>query len=50
VVEKRFWEESLTVDAGDDLAMQSMQEEARRVLKGFDLRRRVLANATAPHR
>jgi SAM-dependent methyltransferase len=50
VIEKRFWEESLTVDAGDDLAMQSMQEEARRVLKGFDLRRRVLAKATAPHR
>lgn len=50
VIEKRFWEESLSVDAGDDLAMQSMQEEARRVLDAFDLRRRVLARATAPHR
>lgn len=49
-IEQRFWQESLTVDAGDDLAMQSMQDEARRVLKGFDLRRRVLASATAPPR
>ncbi|WP_052684526.1 class I SAM-dependent methyltransferase [Lentzea aerocolonigenes] len=48
--EKRFWNESLTVDAGDDLAMQSMQDEARRVLKGFDLRRRVLAHGSAPRR
>ncbi|MDT7782106.1 MAG: hypothetical protein QOF58_525 [Pseudonocardiales bacterium] len=48
--EKRFWSESLTVDAGADPAMQSMQEEARRVLKGFDLRRRVLARAAAPTR
>lgn len=46
--EKRFWSESLTVDAADDPAMQSMQDEAQRVLKAFDLRRRVLATGTAP--
>lgn len=49
-IEQRFWQESLTVDAGADPAMQSMQEEARRVLEAFDRRRRVLARATAPHR
>ncbi|GGU50661.1 class I SAM-dependent methyltransferase [Lentzea flava] len=47
-METRFWEESLTLDAGDDLAIQSMQEEARRVLNASDGRRRVLARATAP--
>lgn len=47
-IEQRFWQESLTVDAGDDLAMQSMQDEAQRVLEGWELRRRVLARATAP--
>ncbi|MEV6235136.1 methyltransferase domain-containing protein [Lentzea sp. NPDC051838] len=45
-IEDRFWRESLTVEAGDDLAVQSMQEEARRVLEGFTGRRRVLATAT----
>ncbi|MEU0877374.1 class I SAM-dependent methyltransferase [Lentzea sp. NPDC005914] len=48
VIEKAFWQQSLAVDAGDDPAMQSMQAEARRVLEAFDLRRRVLATATAP--
>jgi SAM-dependent methyltransferase len=47
-MEKRFWEESLTLEAGDDLAIVSMQDEARRVLNAFDGRRRVLATAVAP--
>jgi len=47
-VEHRYWRESLTLDAGDDLALQSMQDEARHVLKTFGGRRRVLATATAP--
>ncbi|HEX8868978.1 MAG TPA: methyltransferase domain-containing protein [Lentzea sp.] len=45
-IEDRFWRESLTVDAGDDLAVRSMQAEARRVLESFDARRRVLATGT----
>ncbi|GAB2813929.1 class I SAM-dependent methyltransferase [Lentzea nigeriaca] len=47
-IEKRFWLESLALDAGDDLAIQSMQDEARRVLAASDGRRRVLARAVAP--
>ncbi|MGW4209143.1 class I SAM-dependent methyltransferase [Lentzea sp. NPDC004789] len=47
-IERRYWQESLTLDAGDDLAVRSMQEEAQHVLKTFDGRRRVLATATAP--
>lgn len=49
-IENRFWQESLTPDAGDDLALQSMQEEARRVLAVSAGRRRVLAQARAPRR
>jgi SAM-dependent methyltransferase len=48
VVERALWQEALTIDAGDDLAMQSMHDEARRVLATFDGRRRALATATAP--
>ncbi|SES25926.1 Methyltransferase domain-containing protein [Lentzea xinjiangensis] len=47
-VEKRMWEEVLAVDAPDDPAIRSLQEEARSVLPAFDLRRRVLATAFAP--
>jgi SAM-dependent methyltransferase len=47
-VERALWQEALTIDAGDDLAMQSMQDEARRVLDAFDGVHRVLAMATAP--
>jgi SAM-dependent methyltransferase len=49
-VEKALWDEALAVDAPDDYAMRSMQEEARRVLSHFDGLRRVLATATAPRR
>jgi len=47
-LEKELWEQSLTFDADDDPAMQSMQREARHVLSNFDGLRRVLATATAP--
>ncbi len=47
-VERKFWEEALATDAGDDLAVRSMQEEAGRHLPVFDAVRRVLATATAP--
>ncbi|MGH8881491.1 MAG: class I SAM-dependent methyltransferase, partial [Stackebrandtia sp.] len=47
-VERTLWEESLKVDAGDDRAMHSMQDEARRSLDTFDQLRRVFATATAP--
>lgn len=45
--EKALWQEALTIDAEHDLALQSMQDEARRVLASFDGLRRVLATATA---
>lgn len=47
-VELELWQEALTIDAGDDLAMQSIQDEGRRVLATFDGLCRVLATATAP--
>lgn len=48
LAEQALWQEALTIDAGDDLAMQSMQEEAQRVLATFDGLRRVLATAFTP--
>ncbi|WP_162185602.1 class I SAM-dependent methyltransferase [Lentzea aerocolonigenes] len=45
VVEKRMWDEALAVDAPDDPAIRSMQDEARRVLGQFDDLRRVFATA-----
>jgi ubiquinone/menaquinone biosynthesis C-methylase UbiE len=47
-IERELWQEALATDAGDDLAMQSMQDEGRRVLATFDGLRRVLATATTP--
>ncbi|MEV4312310.1 class I SAM-dependent methyltransferase [Actinocrispum sp. NPDC049592] len=47
VAERALWEEALTVDAGDDRTLRSMQDEARQVLASFDGRRRILATATA---
>jgi SAM-dependent methyltransferase len=47
--ERTLWQEALTIDAGDDPAVQSMQDEARRVLASFDGLRRVLATAFTPH-
>lgn len=46
--EHALWQEALTIDAGDDLAVQSTQDEARRILAAFDGMRRVLATATRP--
>ncbi|MFG1641222.1 hypothetical protein ACGFMK_13125 [Amycolatopsis sp. NPDC049252] len=46
--ERALWQGALTLDAGDDLAMQSMQAEAQRVLATFDGLRRVLATAATP--
>ncbi|MEU5260967.1 methyltransferase domain-containing protein [Amycolatopsis sp. NPDC021455] len=46
--ERALWQEALTIDAGGDLAMRSMREEAQRVLATFDGLRRVLATAVAP--
>jgi hypothetical protein len=49
LAEQALWREALTVEAGDDPAVRSMQEEAQRVLATFDGLRRVLATARAPH-
>jgi hypothetical protein len=48
LAEQALWQEALTVEAGDDPAVRSMQEEAQRVLATFDGLRRVLATARAP--
>lgn len=45
VAEQNLWEAALATDAGDDPALLSMQDEARRVLGTFDVMRRVLATA-----
>lgn len=45
--EKQLWEAALDIGATDDPALQSLQEEARRVLATFDGVRRVMATATA---
>jgi SAM-dependent methyltransferase len=47
-LERELWDAALAIEAGDDLAVQSMQDEAREVLASFDGARRVLATATAP--
>ena len=46
--ERRMWEEAATLDPGDDPALQSLHNEALRVLDTFHLVRRVMATATAP--
>jgi len=49
LAEQALWREALTIEADDDPAMRSMQDEAQRVLATFDGLRRVLATARAPH-
>ncbi|GLY44593.1 hypothetical protein Amsp01_106160 [Amycolatopsis sp. NBRC 101858] len=49
LAEQTLWQEALAVEAGDDPAVRSMQDEAQRVLATFDGLRRVLATARAPH-
>lgn len=46
--ERQMWEEAAALDPGDDLALQSLHNEALRVLDTFLLVRRVMATATAP--
>lgn len=46
--ERALWQAALEADAGDDQALSSLQAEATEVLAAFDIRRRVLATATAP--
>ena len=46
--ERALWEAALQVDASGDPALVSLQEEATQALAAFDVKRRVLATATAP--
>ncbi|WP_051166246.1 class I SAM-dependent methyltransferase [Amycolatopsis orientalis] len=45
--ERAMWEEAAALDPGDDPALHSLHREGVQVLAGFDLRRRILATATA---
>lgn len=44
--ERALWEEAVSLDPGDDPALQSLHDEGVRVLPEFDLTRRVLATAS----
>jgi SAM-dependent methyltransferase len=46
--ERTLWEAACQADASGDPALVSLQEEATQALAAFDVRRRVLATATAP--
>ena len=46
--ERALWEAALAADADGDLALVSLQAEGTRSLQTHDLKRRVLATATAP--
>lgn len=48
VSERAVWEAAAAADPGGDPAMQSFHDEGVRVLKTFDLVRRVMATATSP--
>ncbi|WP_406633831.1 class I SAM-dependent methyltransferase [Amycolatopsis sp. WGS_07] len=45
--ERAMWEEAAALDPGDDPALRSMHDEGVKVLRTFDLTRRILATATA---
>jgi SAM-dependent methyltransferase len=45
--ERAMWEQAAALDPGDDPALRSFHDEGVRVLKTFDLARRVMATATA---
>jgi SAM-dependent methyltransferase len=47
-VERMLWEEAIAVDAGDDAALKSMQDEGKQALASFDALRRAFAIAEAP--
>jgi hypothetical protein len=46
--ERTLWEAALQADASGDPALVSLREEATQALAAFDVKRRVLATATAP--
>jgi SAM-dependent methyltransferase len=46
--ERRLWEFTIEADADDDPALVSLQEEGKRALETFDVKRRVFATAAAP--
>jgi len=46
--ERTLWEAALQAGASGDPALVSLQEEATKALATFDVKRRVLATATAP--
>ena len=46
--EQAMWEEAAALDPGNDPALKSFHDEGVRVLRHFDLMRRVMATATAP--
>jgi ubiquinone/menaquinone biosynthesis C-methylase UbiE len=46
--ERTLWQAALQADASGDPALASLREEATQALAAFDVRRRVLATATAP--
>jgi SAM-dependent methyltransferase len=46
-LERSMWDEAVALDPGDNPALQSLHDEGVRVLKTWDLIRRVLATATA---
>jgi SAM-dependent methyltransferase len=46
--ERAMWEEAVSLEPGDDPALQSFHGEAVKVLETFSLSRRILATATAP--
>jgi ubiquinone/menaquinone biosynthesis C-methylase UbiE len=46
--ERALWQEASTIAADTDPGLESLQDEARRVLAIFDKVRRILATATAP--
>ncbi|GIJ44231.1 hypothetical protein Val02_11170 [Virgisporangium aliadipatigenens] len=46
--ERAMWSAALTVEGADDPALREMCAEARRALKVFDLRQRILLTAVAP--
>jgi SAM-dependent methyltransferase len=44
-IERALWEQAVSLDPGDDPALQSFHDEGVRVLPGLDLTRRLLASA-----
>jgi SAM-dependent methyltransferase len=47
-VERELWQEAIALDAGDDAALQQMQDEAKQTMTYFAALRRAFAIAEAP--